>query len=197
MNLHRWCLWLPAVVVASVFVGCAPDSIWALEYVDYEEEDGGTSTDGGPTCGSTNTPGCLETRSISGQSFKFSYIPAGTFTMGSPESDTESFDFERPQHQVTITKPFLMLRTEVTQAQWVAIKGNNPSYFTGDITHPVEQVSWYDVVDFCNQLSTRDGFTAAYTINGTTVTLNTGATGGYVPAAVEHGAAAGGADYAA
>jgi len=177
MNLHRWCLWLPAVVVVSVFVGCAPDSIWALEYVDYEEEDGGTSTDGGPTCGSTNTPGCLETRSISGQSFKFSYIPAGTFTMGSPTTDRDSYDYERPQHSVTISKPFLMLRTEVTQAQWVAIKGSNPSYFTGDTSRPVETVSWYDAVDFCNQLSIRDGFPAAYTINGTTVTLNTGATG--------------------
>jgi formylglycine-generating enzyme required for sulfatase activity len=179
MDPHRRYLVFLGLLSACVFAGCAPDSIWALEYVDYEEEDGGTA------CGSTNSPGCLETRSISGQSFKFSYIPAGTFTMGSPTSDTESSDGERPQHQVTISKPFLMLRTEVTQAQWVAIWGNNPSYFTGDMSRPVEQVSWYDVVDFCNQLSTRDGFTAAYTINGTTVTLNAGATGYRLPTEAE------------
>jgi formylglycine-generating enzyme required for sulfatase activity len=137
-------------------------------------------------CGhSCSSSGSSVEPTIAGQSFQFSYIPAGTFTMGSPDSDTEAYNDERPQHQVTISKPFLMLRTEVTQAQWVAIKGSYPSHFTGDMSRPIENVSWFDAVEFCNQLSTRDGFTAAYNINGTTVTLNIGATGYRLPTEAE------------
>ena len=136
-------------------------------------------------------PGDLVQRLIFDYSFnklgiplKFSYIPAGTFTMGSPTTDTESSDGERPQNQVTISKPFLMLRTEVTQAQWKAVMGPNPSHFRGD-ERPVENVSWYEAVDFCNLLSRRDGLTAAYTINYRTVTLNEGATGYRLPTEAE------------
>ncbi|MEW6235527.1 MAG: SUMF1/EgtB/PvdO family nonheme iron enzyme [Candidatus Omnitrophota bacterium] len=58
-------------------------------------------------------------------------IPAGTFMMGSPESEKDQDPDEGPQHQVTLTKPFYMGKYEVTQAQWQAIMGNNPSYFSG------------------------------------------------------------------
>lgn len=99
----------------------------------------------------------------------FSYIPAGTFTMGSPTTDLESQGNERPEHRVTITKPFLMLRTPVTQELWEAIMGSNPSSFTGDTILPVEQVSWYDAVDFCNALSKQAGLPPAYIVNGNDV----------------------------
>jgi len=83
------------------------------------------------------------------------YIPAGTFTMGAPVSEKESYDDERPQHRVTI-KPFLMGKYTVTQAQWKAVanlrKVNldltpEPSNFKG-ANRPVEQVSWYDAVKY-------------------------------------------------
>jgi formylglycine-generating enzyme required for sulfatase activity len=82
-------------------------------------------------------------------------IPGGTFTMGSPATEVERYDFEIPQHQVTVPV-FFMGRYQVTQAQYQAIVGNNPSYFKG-ANRPVEQVSWDDAVEFCKQLSKNSG----------------------------------------
>jgi len=84
---------------------------------------------------------------------KFVKIPAGSFMMGSP-SDEPSRDSDETQHSVTISKPFYMQTTEVTQGQWKAIMGSNPSYFSncGD-NCPVEQVSWDDVQEFIKKLN--------------------------------------------
>jgi formylglycine-generating enzyme required for sulfatase activity len=79
-------------------------------------------------------------------------IPSGTFTMGSTE-----YDNEKPTHSVTV-QPFFMAKYPVTQAQWKAIMGNNPSYFKGE-NRPVEQVSWNDAVEFCQRLSEKTGKT--------------------------------------
>jgi formylglycine-generating enzyme required for sulfatase activity len=79
------------------------------------------------------------------------YIPGGTFIMGSPKTEAESRDNEKPQHQVTI-QPFFMAKYPVTQEQYQAIMGANPSYFKG-AKRPVEQVSWYDSVNFCEKLT--------------------------------------------
>ena len=81
----------------------------------------------------------------------FVEIPAGTFMMGS-DGYYESFDREKPVHEVTLTKPFLMMKTEVTQAQWYAVMGTRPSRFTGDQL-PVESVSWNDVQEFIKKLN--------------------------------------------
>jgi len=70
-------------------------------------------------------------------------IPAGSFTMGSTEGSDE-----QPTHTVTITQPFLMGKYEVTQAQWQAVMGANPSYFTGNPNRPVDNVSWNDCQAF-------------------------------------------------
>jgi formylglycine-generating enzyme required for sulfatase activity len=110
-------------------------------------------------------------------------IPAGTFTMGSPTSEVGRDDNET-QHSVTISKAFYMGRYEVTQKEWVAIMGSNPSYFTGD-NLPVETVTWYDVVEYCNKLSEKEALTPVYTISGTNVTWNTGANGYRLPTEVE------------
>ena len=69
---------------------------------------------------------------------------------------------------VTITKPFEIQATPVTQAQWLSLMGNKPSFFTGDDL-PVENVSWYDAVAYCNALSKSRGVEEAYIVNGTTV----------------------------
>ncbi len=83
-------------------------------------------------------------------------IPGGTFLMGSPESEQDrEKEFEGPQHRVDV-KPFFMSRFEVTQAQWKAVMGNNPSHFKGDDL-PVDSVSWYDALEFCERLSEKTG----------------------------------------
>jgi formylglycine-generating enzyme required for sulfatase activity len=68
-------------------------------------------------------------------------IPAGKFLMGSPSSEKNSSEDERPQHRVRVPK-FYLGQTLVTQAQWQALMGDNPSHFKGDSNLPVDSVSW-------------------------------------------------------
>jgi formylglycine-generating enzyme required for sulfatase activity len=110
-------------------------------------------------------------------------IPAGTFTMGSPITEENRLSNET-QHQVTISKAFYLGKHEVTQAEWVAVMGNNPSDSQG-ANLPVELVNWYDVVEYCNRLSEQEGFTPAYTISGTNVTWNRTANGYRLPTEAE------------
>jgi formylglycine-generating enzyme required for sulfatase activity len=80
-------------------------------------------------------------------------LPAGSFDMGSDNGEAD----EKPVHRVTI-KPFAIGKTEVTQAQWRAVMGTDPSYFTGcEDTCPVEQVSWNDVQLFIQKLNAKTG----------------------------------------
>jgi len=83
----------------------------------------------------------------------FVQIPAGTFQMGS--NDTNAYNDEKPVHQVTISKPFYLGKYEVTQAQWRAVMGNNPSNVKGE-TLPVENVSWDQVQEFISKLNTNE-----------------------------------------
>ncbi|MGD1860995.1 MAG: SUMF1/EgtB/PvdO family nonheme iron enzyme [Leptolyngbyaceae cyanobacterium] len=83
-------------------------------------------------------------------------IPGGRFQMGSPKSESR-YDEERPQHQVTVPE-FWLGKFPVTQAQYQAVMGKNPSYFTDDgANRPVERVTWNDAVAFCQKLSQRAG----------------------------------------
>jgi formylglycine-generating enzyme required for sulfatase activity/serine/threonine protein kinase len=84
----------------------------------------------------------------------FAWIPAGVFMMGSPPEEKDRRDDET-RHRVTLTKGFFMGIYPVTQAQWKAMMGNNPSRFKGD-DQPVEQVSWNDCQEFCKKLRQRD-----------------------------------------
>lgn len=83
----------------------------------------------------------------------FNLIPAGIFMMGSPEDELGRVSTET-LHEVTLTEPFYMMTTEVTQGQWKAVMGDNPSYFAdcGDDC-PVEDVSWYMAQDFVETLN--------------------------------------------
>jgi formylglycine-generating enzyme required for sulfatase activity len=97
-------------------------------------------------------------------------IPAGAFTMGSPENEKHRGDDEQ-QHEVAITKPFRLGLYEVTQEQYEKVMGANPSHFSAkgggkqrvdkkDTSHhPVERVSWQDAVEFCQKLSAKEGKT--------------------------------------
>ena len=82
-------------------------------------------------------------------------IPGGTFWMGSPENEAERSSWESPQHQVTVPS-FFMGKYQLTQAQYQAIMGSNPSRFTGN-NRPVESVCWDDAVAFFQKLIHRTG----------------------------------------
>jgi formylglycine-generating enzyme required for sulfatase activity len=91
-------------------------------------------------------------------------IPAGTFTMGSPTSEPGRFPDET-EHQVTLTHAIYVSTYEVTQWEWQAVMGWNESCFQG-ANRPVEIVTWFDALSYCNQRSTVQGYTPAYTITG-------------------------------
>ncbi len=90
----------------------------------------------------------------------FAYCPPGTFQMGSP-TDEMCRQTDETLHTVTLTKGFMIQKTEVTQAQWTAVFGTNPSHFAGD-DKPVEFVSWFDACIYCNRISTAQGLTPCY-----------------------------------
>ena len=80
-------------------------------------------------------------------------IPAGTFMMGSPKNELGRYNDEK-LHQVTLSKDYWLGKYQVTQAQWRAIMGNNPSCFKS-AKRPVENVSWDDAKSFCDKLNER------------------------------------------
>ena len=89
-----------------------------------------------------------------GVGMSFSFIPPGSFLMGSDHPEAQ--DDEKPVHRVTLTKGFFLGIHPVTQAQWRAITGESPSFFKGD-NRPVEQVSWADCQEFCRRLTAHLG----------------------------------------
>jgi formylglycine-generating enzyme required for sulfatase activity len=112
-------------------------------------------------------------------------INGGTFTMGDSNNGTR---------QVTVSS-FYMGRTEVTQREYEEVTGHNPSNFKG-ANLPVENVTWFDAVEYCNRKSQKEGLTPAYTITGrtpasgypitaATVTWNRGANGYRLPTEAE------------
>jgi formylglycine-generating enzyme required for sulfatase activity len=84
------------------------------------------------------------------------WIEPGTFTMGSPSTELDSADGERPQTVVTLNNGFWMGKYEVTQEEYQAVMGKNPSFFTGDPKRPVEQVTWIDATNYCAKLTDRE-----------------------------------------
>lgn len=105
-------------------------------------------------------------------------VEGGTFKMGSNE-----FDNEQPIHQVTVSD-FFISKFPVTQKQWQAVIGNNPSHFKGGFK-PVESVSWFDAIAFCNKLNEMVGLNHMYHVNENTVTLKTSTTGYRLPTEAE------------
>ena len=84
-------------------------------------------------------------------------VQGGGFMMGATSEQGRDYDSdERPVHQVMLDG-FYIGRFEVTQAQWNAVMGTNPSYFKGDDNRPVEKVSWHDAIEFCDKLSAMTG----------------------------------------
>lgn len=109
------------------------------------------------------------------------FIPGGTFPLGDSSGAGEAD--ERPVHTVTLAD-FYLAKFEVTQKEWQAVTGNNPSVFHGK-NLPVENVSWYDAVNFCNQLSQKESLTPCYQIEGLQVTCDFSANGYRLPTEAE------------
>jgi formylglycine-generating enzyme required for sulfatase activity len=86
---------------------------------------------------------------------EFVLIPSGSFTMDADKNFEDASDSETQQHRVSISKPFYLGKYEVTQQQWAAVMGNNPSKFKGQ-SNPVEQVSWDDAQEFIRRLNKQD-----------------------------------------
>jgi formylglycine-generating enzyme required for sulfatase activity len=95
----------------------------------------------------------------------FAWIENGTFTMGSPASEPQRGDYEGPQRQVT-ESAFYIGKYQVTQIEYEELMGTNPSSFKGP-NLPVERVTWFDAVEYCNKRSQQEELTPAYTISGT------------------------------
>ena len=100
---------------------------------------------------------------------QMSHVASGTFTMGRTKaSGLTEYDDELPTHAVTLTKSFYISKFEVQQTEWLAVMGSNPSEFSSDTSRPVEMVSWYAVLVYCNKRSMNEGLTPAYSIGGHT-----------------------------
>ena len=110
----------------------------------------------------TNSVGTAYGNSISFKTLDFEepdmiFVKGGTFTMGATsEQGSDAFSDEKPTHSVTLSD-FYIGEYEVAQAQWEAVMGNNPSYFTGDPDYPVEGVSWNDVQEYITKLNQLTG----------------------------------------
>ena len=95
----------------------------------------------------------------------FVLVKGGTFTMGNPENNAliNLIGDDGPRQQVTLSS-FIIKKYEVTQKEYEAVMGYNPSYFKG-ANLPVEQVKWYEAIEFCNKLSENEGLEPVYTMS--------------------------------
>lgn len=103
------------------------------------------------------------------------FIPPGTFRMGSPTNEVGRSEWEGPQTAVTISRGFWMAKYELTQGEYLAVMGYNPSWFKGvrdgwdagcgcytnrdfgvDLNRPVEMVTWFDATNYCAALTLRE-----------------------------------------
>ncbi len=162
---------LLALLLASVLVGC-----------------GGTESQA-PAAPSEPAQGPNQTAAQTGSTQPkiappedFVLISGGTFQMGSPESEAWRVDDENA-HTVTLSDYYLS-KFEVTQADYQAVMGENPSAFSGDDL-PVESISWTEAIQYCNARSTQEGLTPAYTVDGQTVSWERSANGYRLPTEAE------------
>lgn len=122
----------------------------------------------------------------------FILLEGGTFSMGSPAEERQRQEDET-RHEVTVSS-FYMNPYEVTQEEYEAVMGENPSFFNGE-NLPVENVTWYNAIAYCNRLSENCGLTPVYTVEDNTVSWDRSANGYRLPTEAEwEYAARGGTD---
>lgn len=113
---------------------------------------------------------------------EFLLIKGGTFQMGSSESEAWRIEDETA-HTVTLSDYYIS-QYEVTQEEYQAVMGTNPSAFSGE-NLPVDSVSWMDAILYCNARSTQEGLTPAYTVEGQNVSWDRSANGYRLPTEAE------------
>lgn len=127
----------------------SPDTFYEIDEIDIGDViTVSACNDFGET--STSTPVIW-----TGFSMQMELVPAGKFERDGAGTNS------------SYVSSFYMGKYEVTQTQYLAVMGNNPSYFTSVVNGPVERINWYDALVFCNKLSMLEGFTPVYVINGT------------------------------
>ncbi|MBN1164515.1 MAG: SUMF1/EgtB/PvdO family nonheme iron enzyme [Candidatus Krumholzibacteriota bacterium] len=127
--------------------------------------------------------GSLSSGALSSIGIKMVPINPGTFQMGSSDRE-KGRGKDESQHKVWISKAYLISTTEVTQAQWIMVMGENPSHFKGD-DQPVERVTWFEAIDFCNRLSEREGLDPVYKVHEQYVSWDRGKRGYRLPTEAE------------
>ena len=145
MKLAKWML------LAAVAAGTAQAGL----DITAQPQDRTVAEGGSATFSVSVTNDTVLTVSLgSGETLEMVWIEPGTFSMGSPEDELGRFRDEA-RHEVAITHGFWMGRYELTQAQYAAQMGSNPSRFQGD-DRPVDHVSWYDALNFCSRLTAHE-----------------------------------------
>jgi formylglycine-generating enzyme len=109
-------------------------------------------------------------------------IKPDQFYLGS--NDKEATPYEKPRHKITLQRQILMGKYQVIQALWETVMGENTSHFKGSL-RPVENVSWFDCVQFCNKLSDKEGLEKVYKIQGVEVLCDFSCNGYRLPSEAE------------
>lgn len=155
-----------ALIIAIIIVGV----ISGLIYVMNKQDENGNETN---NLGSTNNAELTNDLIL---------INGGTYLMGSPETEMQR-ETDEVQHEVTVSD-FSIGRYEVTQKEYEEVMGENPSNFEGE-NLPVENVTWYDAIEYCNKLSEKERLTPVYTIDGENVSWDRSANGYRLPTEAE------------
>ena len=161
-----------ALLVAILIVAVIAGIIFAV----YRQEEGETQNNnfGGTTTNNENVSVDIADDLV--------LIGGGTYQMGSPESEMQR-ETDEVQHEVTVSN-FYIGKYEVTQEQYEEVMGENPSNFEG-VNLPVENVTWYDAIEYCNRLSEIEGLTPVYTVDGENVSWDRSANGYRLPTEAE------------
>jgi formylglycine-generating enzyme required for sulfatase activity len=161
------------LVLAGCLNGGEGSSAWSSPAV----MDGDTASDSDPDTNAGSDTGAAASTCVEGESapnadapadytavgvIEMIGIPSGSFCMGSDEIHSAA----KPIHAVTLTRPFWLGRTEVSQAQYEAVTGETPSYHAACDTCPVEWVTWHDATIFANALSAAAGLDPCYEVDG-------------------------------
>lgn len=153
LRLKNAWLWgmIGVIAVVGVIIGVNPNGN-SSDSVNSKQSEGAILSENNTLSQQISS----KTYTANGVSFDMMKVEAGTFTMGATSEMKDPSDIEKPTHQVTLTNDYYIGKTEVTQALWRAVMGNNPSEFKGD-NLPVESVSWNDCQKFISKLNSMTG----------------------------------------
>jgi len=169
MGLGLCVAWLPACFASDDDSNPEPDTSQSLQDSGGNlTPDQNSTTDSKPVADQNST---TDSKPVADQSQytppgTWKTISTGTFQMGSPTTE-KCREPGETQHQVTLTRKFAILTTEVTQSMFTQVLGYSPSAFKScGSTCPVEQVTWHEAVAYCNALTSKAGLAPCYTCSG-------------------------------